>query len=257
MAFEFHKNRSKYFQIQSQNSAENILPLIKKYIEITPETKVLEIGCRDGGVLKPFYEIGCFITGLDLVEYPLVQARQNYEADRSRFICGDIHTYLLNKKNEGFDIIILKDTLEHIPDHKRLIENLKNILLEDGVIYFGFPPWQNPYGGHQQVCKNKLCAVMPYYHLLPNFIYFNILKAFSPNDLNWLKITKETRITPEKFEKYVLNSNMKILYKQFYLISPAYKYKFNLEPRKQFPWLAAIPYLRNFFTTTCDYVVKY
>ena len=257
MAFDFHNNRSKYFKIQWQNSAETIFPLIEQYMEITPETKVFEIGCRDGGVLMPFYERGCFITGLDLVEYPLVQARQNYELFRSNFICEDIHTYITSNREEKFDVIILKDTLEHIPDQGRLISNLKNILSEKGIIYFGFPPWQNPYGGHQQVCKNKLCALMPYYHLLPNFIYYNILKVFSPHDFNWLKITKDTRITPEKFECFVRCAGLEVLYRQFYLISPAYRHKFNLKPRKQFSWLASIPYLRNFFTTTCDYVIRF
>lgn len=66
MAFDLHSNRSKYFKIQWQNSEETIIPLVEQFKEITPETKVFEIGCRDRGVLMPFYERDCFITGLNL-----------------------------------------------------------------------------------------------------------------------------------------------------------------------------------------------
>lgn len=255
MAFDFHQDRGKYFQIQSKNSEEIILPLIQQHTKLNSQTKVLEIGCRDGGVLMPFYNKGCHITGLEISEGPLIRARENYKPDRSTFINMDIHDYVSDPKAEKFDVILLKDTIEHIPNQEKLIKNLHKILNINGVIYFGYPPWQNPYGGHQQVCTNKICAVVPYYHLLPNFIYYNIIKRFSPNNFPFIKATKETKITPEKFERFINAANFKILKRDFYLISPAYKYKFNLKPRKQFKLISSIPYFRNFFTTTCDYII--
>jgi len=44
--------------------------------------------------------------------------------------------------------------------------------------------------------------------------------------------------------------------KQFYLINPIYKYKFNLKPRNQFPLLGAIPYIRNYWTTCVYYLIQ-
>ncbi len=255
MAFNFHQDRGKYFQIQKQNSEQTILPLIQANIDLSSQTKILEIGCRDGGVLMPFYELGCQITGLEISEEPLNRARENYDANRSNFINADIHEYVINPLAEKFDVILLKDTIEHIPNQDKLISNLHKILNPKGVVYFGFPPWQNPYGGHQQVCTNKFCAVIPYYHLLPNILYYSIIKKFSPENYPFIRATKETRITPEKFEKFIKKANFNILKRDFYLVSPAYKYKFNLKPRKQFKLLEKVPYFRNFFTTTCDYVI--
>ena len=59
------------------------------------------------------------------------------------------------KKDLGtlFDIIVLKDVIEHIHDQEKLIAWMKHFLKPGGVIFFGFPPWQMPYGGHQQMMQ--------------------------------------------------------------------------------------------------------
>ena len=65
----------------------------------------------------------------------------------------------------------------------------------------------------------------------------------------------DTRITIERFERIIKKSGLKILQQQDYLINPIYKYKFGLKPRKQFPPLTWIPYLRDFVTTCVYYTV--
>ena len=49
-----------------------------------------------------------------------------------------------------FDLILLKDVIEHIPDQERVIPYLKEFLKPGGRVFFGFPPWYMPHGGHQQ-----------------------------------------------------------------------------------------------------------
>ncbi len=259
MAFDFHKDRNKYFYLQYNNSRDYILPFIQKYKKIKSKEKVLEIGCRDGGVLKPFIDLSCECFGVDLSKKHISDAKKIYEKEIKKnqvhFFVQDIYDFINeNKDKKKFDIIILKDVIEHIFDHKKLIQNVKKILNKNACIYLGFPPWQNPYGGHQQVCKNKFLALMPYYHILPNFIYLSLIKN-DPSFL-FLKDTKNTKITPSIFEKIIKKENFEILYRDMYFISPMYKYKFGLKPRKLWKLLENIPYLRNFFTTTCDYLIK-
>jgi hypothetical protein len=43
--------------------------------------KVLEIGCRDSGVLLPFLEAGCHITGFDLYNGPVEKSKIIYAKD--------------------------------------------------------------------------------------------------------------------------------------------------------------------------------
>ncbi len=42
----------------------------------------------------------------------------------------------------------------------------------------------------------------------------------------------------------------------FYFINPHYEVKFHLRPRKLYAVIGAIPYIRNFFTTSCFYFLR-
>lgn len=263
MAFDFHSDRTIYFKLQYNNTKDNIIPWIEKHKPISAGMRVLEIGCRDGGVLMPFMERGCTVTGFDLDRGPVESAQKIYAEDikqgKASFFVKDVHDYIAeNKDNQSakFDIIVLKDVIEHVYGHEEMISNLKHILLPTGVLYFGFPPWQNPFGGHQQVLRSKLWSRLPYYHLLPNFIYYGIIKRWEKDSFGFIKATKETRITPEKFERLVQKHNFEILENHHYLIGTMYKYKFGLMPRRQFGIIKGIPYFRNFFTTAVDYVIR-
>jgi SAM-dependent methyltransferase len=263
MAFEYHENRKLNFEYQIQNTENYILPFIEKKYPVRQGMEVLEIGCGEGGILKPFADKGCRCTGVDLHEYKITLANEylkEYVAQgKISFIYKDIYDLAEEPEHSSkYDLIILKDTIEHIHGHEKIINLLKVFLKPGGHIYFGFPPWQMPFGGHQQVCSNKLLSVTPYFHLLPDFLYKGILKIFNEEDgtIEFLIDTKRTRITPEKFERIAEDEGYKIVNKKFYLISPMYQYKFNVKPKEQLNIISKFPYLRNFLTTTCDYLVR-
>ncbi|NOZ35190.1 MAG: hypothetical protein GXO80_07820 [Chlorobi bacterium] len=52
----------------------------------------------------------------------------------------------------------LKNVIEYVRGQEQLIKKLKSLSEEDGVIYFGYPPWQNPFGGHRQVANHKILS---------------------------------------------------------------------------------------------------
>ena len=257
--FEFHKNRKQYFDMQVNNAAQFVIPFIEQKIKITRGMQVLEIGCGEGGVLKAFINKGCLGVGVELDESRLVNAREwlkeDIDSNKIQFISKDI--YQVNPAVEFpslFDIIILKDVIEHIHDQKKLMVWMQQFLKPGGAIYFGFPPWQMPFGGHQQLCTNSLLSKLPYYHLLPTFLYKFILSTAKQPVADLLEI-KETGISIEKFEKFVQQTNYKILHNIHYLINPIYEYKFNLKPKIQFGFIKAMPWVRNYFTTCVYYLI--
>ena len=67
---------------------------------------------------------------------------------------------------------------------------------------------------------------------------------------------KETQISINRFERISKAAGFKIDEREFYLISPSYKYKFGATPRKQFGFISALPWIRDFVTTTCYYVLS-
>lgn len=257
--FEFHGDRRRYFDIQVENTKKYVIPFIENFVELKKGKRVLEIGCGEAGVLKAFTDIGCVGVGVELEEIRLVNARQWMSEELNQglvtFLSKDI--YLVNAKEEFkecFDVIILKDVIEHIHDQPKLIAWMKTFLNPNGVIFFGFPPWQMPFGGHQQVMQSKFLSRLPYFHLLPFGLYEWILKLKKENVAQFSEI-KETKITIEKFEKIVNDTGYQILKGEHYLFNPIYEYKFGLKPRVQFGIMKKIKYLRNYFTTCVYYLI--
>ncbi|MCZ2223238.1 MAG: class I SAM-dependent methyltransferase [Chitinophagales bacterium] len=256
--FEFHKDRRRYFDIQVANTEEYVIPFIEEKFSIKEGMRVLEIGCGEGGVLKAFINKGCVGMGVEL-DAPRIENAKLFMPDdvannKISFISKDIYQVdFKNELNGLFDIIVLKDVIEHIHDQQKLIAWMKNFLTPNGIIFFGFPPWYMPFGGHQQMCNSKLMQ-MPFVHLLPKNIYRWLLVK-NKEAVEELMEIRDTRITIEKFEKIAKQTGYSILHKKHYLINPIYKWKFGVKPRKQLSIITAIPFVRNFFTTCAYYVI--
>lgn len=259
--FEFHADRKRYFDIQSLNAGKYILPFIESNFSIQKGMRVLEIGCGEGGVLKPFINKGCIAVGVEFDEIRIKNG-ENWLAEdiangKLSFVVKDIYDTDVEGLGGKFDIIILKDVIEHIHDQSKLLSRLKNFLMPSGIIFFGFPPWQMPFGGHQQLCEKKLSKV-PYFHLLPVPVYKGLLRLFGESDSNIVQLLeiKETGISIERFEKIVKETGYKVVSKIHYLFNPIYEWKFNIRVKKQNAIISKIPYLRNYVTTCVYYIIK-
>jgi SAM-dependent methyltransferase len=257
--FEFHADRKKYFEIQVSNAAKYVIPFIEERFPLAPGMRVLEIGCGEGGVLKAFLDRGCTGVGVEL-DLARVEDAKKFLADelasgQLKFLARDI--YQVNAEDDlggRFDIIVLKDVIEHIHDQPRLIGWMKTFLEPGGVIFFGFPPWQMPFGGHQQMAHSRLSR-MPYIHLLPRRMYRWLLRRKNEPVDDLMEI-RDTRISIERFERICREQGYQVLHFRHYLLNPIYEWKFGWKPRRQHFLIRSVPYVRNFFTTCVYYVVK-
>lgn len=241
-----------YFREQGYTTEKYVIPFIERHKKIVPGMSVLEIGCGEGGNLAPFLDRGCTATGIDL-DGPKIEAGKalfatHPAAGRLTFICRDI--YRATDLDRQFDLVILRDVIEHIPDQARFLPFMRRFLKPDGCVFVAFPPWRNPFGGHQQICRNKWISHLPYVHLLPNFFYRRLLDAAGENTAEMLEI-KSTGISLERFLSIARKGGYRIDEARLYFINPNYEIKFGLKPRK-LAAAADIPHLRNFWTT-CGY----
>lgn len=254
-----HKNKSQYFDEQALTTQKFVVPFIADFANVNSETTILEIGCGEAGNLKPFLDLGCKCTGIDISCARIELAGKFYENHFNRqnltLICEDIYNVNPDKK---YDVIIMRDVIEHIPNQEKFMGFVKGFLKNDGKFFLAFPPWQNPFGGHQQVCKSKFLSVLPWFHLLPATIYTFVLKAFGESEatIKGLLEIKETGISIERFERILKHENYKTEKRIFYLINPNYETKFGIKPRIQFKPVSSIPGLRNFFTTAMYYLIS-
>ena len=263
MAYYYHRDTDIYFQHQYLNSKEHIVPFIEGAFPLNNGMKILEIGCGEGGILKAFLEKGCLVTGVDLNNHKIGIANDYFKEEiaqgKAEFISKDIYDPGFTKKFEHqFDLVILKDAIEHIHDQKKIIDYLKNYIKKDGKIFLGFPPWFNPMAGHQQICKNKLLDKLPYYHLLPKALYVGVLKAFNEEQawIDELVEIKSLGISIERFKRILKKTGYRVVKREHFLVNPKYKYKFNLQPKVLPKVFDFIPYLREFFITTAYYLIE-
>lgn len=252
-----HTNRKQYFKELAQTCEKYFLPFIERYTQITPSLNVLEIGCGEGGNLLPFAKRGCRVTGIDISDIRIAEAKLFFQEEKlsGNFFCQDIFTV---QTNEKYDIIIIRDVIEHVLDKKRLLMIASSLLNGNGLLYVGFPPWQMPFGGHQQICHKRMISSLPFIHLLPAKIYKTVLKkaGVKQRAIDELMEIRDCRTTIEHFKKLIKEVDLTQIDEAYYFINPHYEAKFGLKPRKTISLISAIPVLRNFFTTSYFAVLK-
>ena len=259
---ERHINKKKYFNEQVQTTEKYVIPFIEQTHPITPETSILEIGCGEGGNLLPFLQRGCKIVGIDILQGKIDKANEYFldhpKKDRANFMVQDIYD-VDPDLNWKFDIIIMRDVIEHIHDQEKFMAYIKRFLKPSSNIFFGFPPWQMPFGGHQQTCKSTFLSKLPWFHLLPTVAYKKMLLLFGETQRNVDNLIeiKETGISLERFQRILKKEEYSIDREVWYFINPNYEIKFGLKPKKSIPPFKSIPYLRNFFITAGYYLISY
>ena len=93
--FDFHTDKKRYFEIQQENAEEYVIPFIETKFNLIAGSRILEIGCGEGGVLAPFIKRGCIGVGVELHESRLQLAKEllKNEIDEKKitFIAQDIY----------------------------------------------------------------------------------------------------------------------------------------------------------------------
>ena len=254
---ERHTNRMLYFKELAITCKHYFIPYIRRWHKIEAGMNILEIGCGEGGNLLPFAEMGCHTTGVDIAVCRIEEAKHYFDHCHAEgeFIAEDI--FRLESLRRRYDIVICHDVIEHIDDKKALLLKISSYLKADGMAFISFPAWQMPFGGHQQICKSRVLSHLPFVHLLPARLYEALIKLFgeSTQCADELLSIKQTRITIEQFEQVVSTTNLLVRHRLLWLVNPHYEVKFGLHPCRLPYVLSRIPYLRDFFSSSCFYLL--
>lgn len=255
-----HADRKKYFNEQALTTRKYVIPYLQDLIKIDENTSILEIGCGEAGNLEPFLDLGCKrVVGIDISEGRIENGKL-YHSNHPNFknlelITEDIYD---TETTEEFDIIISRDVIEHIPNQEKFMNRCRDFMKPNGIYFIGFPPWYNPFGGHQQLLKNPFFSKLPYFHIIPRFMYKGLLRIIgeSESKIKGMLEIYDTRITIDRLNRILKVNDYQILKKTDYLFNPNYETKFGIKPRKQLKLISSIPFIRNFFVTASYYVVR-
>lgn len=120
-------------------------------IPISSELRYLDIGCGHGDLTLAFALAGCgHVTGIDITPRNIERARIHSEqlglGDRIRFECVDVHRW---QPSRLFDVALSHEVMEHMPEPRRFLERLWQLMTPGGVAVFAFGPlFHSPFGDH-------------------------------------------------------------------------------------------------------------
>jgi len=219
--------------------------------------RILEIGCAEAGLLKFYQNKGAICSGLELSDVRFNNALLLNKPNSLHLFQANIcepDSYS-NEIIEKYDIIIIRDVIEHIEDKAVALANIFNLLKPGGKLFMSFPPKYCAYAGHQQTVP-KILGKIPYLHILPNFIYKAYLNLINcpVKKINYLISTKETRISIRQMRDLIKSSGYRIKKESKWLVRPAYTFRFKLPKIKNpFSW---IPGLDEVFSNGVLYLLE-
>lgn len=124
------------------------------YEYINEGDNVLDVGCSSGNFGEVLIKLkNCTVTGLDLDKEDINKASKKL----NKAIVGDINDELTRKKLGKYDIIIFADVIEHLPEPRETLKNIKSLLKNNGRIIFSIP-----HMAHISVRIDLLAGKFPY-----------------------------------------------------------------------------------------------
>ena len=176
----------------------------------------------------------------------------------ARFACADALNFSrLNLELDGkqFDLIVLSEFLEHLVNGRNVNEvlsHLKNYLTLNGHIYISFPPWFNPFGGHQ--AGWPIIQYVPWFHLIPDRLKYTIAPKHAQQ---YLKFSTElNHLTIGTLEKVVKHIPLVIVRRELFHLRPEFTVRYGV-PTIRSPIFGRIPIIREVTTTGAFYLLAH
>ncbi|WP_430518948.1 class I SAM-dependent methyltransferase [Aliivibrio sp.] len=107
--------------------------------------RILDIacGCGYGTALMAAQHPGKQFLGVDIDPAAVEYARNNYQANNLRYLCGDGCSFTepseIDNKNQLFDTIISLETIEHVPYPQQMVSHLLTQLSSNGSMIASVP----------------------------------------------------------------------------------------------------------------------
>ncbi|OBI89240.1 bifunctional 2-polyprenyl-6-hydroxyphenol methylase/3-demethylubiquinol 3-O-methyltransferase UbiG [Mycobacterium sp. 1245805.9] len=174
--------------------------------------RVLEVGCGHGAMSVEMAEAGAEVVGVDLDAGRIAFANRNlaqrfpHLLDRVTFRAGEAASL---PAHELFDVIVSKDTFEHVADVAALLKALgERLVRPDGLIYAGFSPlYYSPFGDH-----GRAGLKVPWAHaVLPNRAVFAAAARHNGHPVGSLLDIGLNGNTPDQFRAAFDDSGLRLV----------------------------------------------
>lgn len=203
--------------------------------KLTKNKVVLDVACGTGYGSDYLIKNGAKkIVGLDISGEAINYAKDNYKNSNLTFIVGD--STKLPFENEEFDAIVSFETIEHIKEYNKFLDECERVLKKGGIFICSTPNkrFLSTYASKNQI--NPFHEIEFYPEDFENLIndYFHYTKMYGQINVNIIKLkciiflAKLIPIVPHDFEtkerlKRIFNLNINSSENKDFPINEYYK----------------------------------
>jgi len=117
---------------------------IKKYIEKNDITTILDVGCGSGYGLKYLSDQIPESKIFGIESSPKCCETLQSKKIGGKLVTRDFESDWYKKYRKKFDLIILRHVIEHMLNPVKTLRKIREVLTEDGFIYFATPDMMHP-----------------------------------------------------------------------------------------------------------------
>ena len=263
MPLAYHADAGQKYDQQVENARAYILPFIEAAVPRRRASACSKSGAARRASSTPSSSAAVRARAWTSPRARIAHARETLAAPiaegRLTLIDGDVHDPAVSAQLDGgFDIVLMKDTIEHIYGHYEIMARVPRLprarrralrrvsAVADAVRR---APADDGLGGGQATVLPPPAA--PGLPGAPQALR----RERAPGrgaDGDRRHAALDCGLRGRGRGGRVTRSSGG----ELYLVNPIYRYKFGLTPRRQLPGLRSLPWLRDFVTTTCYYLVR-
>jgi SAM-dependent methyltransferase len=252
----------RYRRYQEALAVRFLLPALSAWGVVVGGKRVLEVGCGDGGCAAAFARAGARVSAFDIDArlVDIAAALDRRENTSVRLCVGDVGDATAPFWDDGpFDVVLMRDVVEHIADLVGALANVRARLAPGGVVFVVFPPYYSPYGAHQQILPRRTFAgvpynKLPYLHLLPDGLFARLTAGDAPSEREVARL-RGIRLTLSGFERRARAAGLRVRRRRLYLSRPSFALRYGL-PVVRAGFLGKVPGLRELVVTAGYFLLE-
>lgn len=202
--------------------------------------RVLDIGCGSGNLCVDIASRGASqVLGIDINDRLINFAKENilHNYPHLKNILDFQCLPIADLAETEFDIMVSKDSFEHILDLDLALAAMRKRLAPGGKMYIGFGPlYRSPYGDH-----NRTKALLPWGHLIfPESFLLKRLNKHRPEKISSIYELGLNKLSLTEYKKLFFNSGLKVTY---------FRANVSKNPiMKLFSLIGAVSFLEEYFS---------
>lgn len=227
---EYIQRTKRNFRMQYRLARHTLIPWLESRGVLPRPANVIEIGCAEGGVVAAFVERGTTVAaGTDIagrlltdISIPIAQRLGLVVTYSEHDVIGEEP---LPEWRGTFDVVLLRDVIEHLDDTTTALRNIAKLLKPGGVVLLTFPPYTSAFGGHQQLLGTFLGS-LPWVHMLPKAWFNGIVRRGDPLNADEVRRLHRIRLSADAVMQAATVAGLVVIDRRYFMLRPVFRWKY-------------------------------